>query len=44
MKREKQWESDNPGAGAGSVSVCAFKDLFFVDDEVSNGADTRSYW
>jgi hypothetical protein len=28
-----EWESDNPGSGAGSVSVYAFKDLFFVDDE-----------
>jgi hypothetical protein len=33
-----EWNSDNPGAGAGLVSVYAFKDLFFVDDEVSDGA------
>jgi hypothetical protein len=30
---EKQWNSDDPGAGAGSVEVYAFEDLFFVDDD-----------
>ena len=30
---EKQWNSDNPGAGADSVEVYAFEDLFFVDDD-----------
>ena len=29
---EKQWNSDDPGAGANSVEVYAFEDLFFVDD------------
>ena len=26
---EKQWDSGNPGSGAGSVRVYAFQDLFF---------------
>jgi hypothetical protein len=30
---KKQWDSGNPGAGAGSVEVYAFQDLFFVDDD-----------
>ena len=30
---EKQWNSGNPGVGAGSVEVYAFQDLFFVDDD-----------
>ena len=30
---EKQWNSDNPGAGANLVEVYAFEDLFFVDDD-----------
>jgi hypothetical protein len=30
---EQQWNSDNPGAGAGSVNVYEFQALFFVDDD-----------
>jgi hypothetical protein len=30
---EKQWDSRNPGVGAGSFEVYAFQDLFFVDDD-----------
>jgi hypothetical protein len=28
-----QWNSDDPGAGADSVEVYAFEDLFFVNDD-----------
>jgi hypothetical protein len=38
---EKQWDTGNPGAGAGSVRVYAFQALFFVDDDES-GID-RAY-
>ena len=36
---EKQWDSGNPGSGAGSVRVYAFQDLFFVDDDDNSGID-----